>query len=113
LLTGALVLLSIALLWQTRSQHIKRPAALSEVDDDDAMLIEDPSRLRLGLFLAILVGYALIMPYAGFLLTTVLLGVLMLTIVFRALSVTNFIAVLVLTGFSYWLFARVLSILLP
>ncbi len=113
LLTGALVLLSLALLWQSRFQHIKRPAVLAEADDDDAMLIEDPSRVRLGLFLAILVGYALIMPYAGFLIATVLLGVLLLTIVFRAFSVTNLVAVVVLTGFSYWLFARVLHILLP
>lgn len=113
LLTGALVLLSFALLWQSRFQHIKRPSALVEVDDEDAMLIEDPSRLRLGLFLAILVGYALIMPYVGFLIATALLGVLMLTIVFRAFSVINLLAVVALTGFSYWLFARVLNILLP
>ncbi len=113
LLTGALVLLSIALFWQNRFQQIKRPAALSEGDDDEALLIEDPSRLRLGLFLAILVIYALTMPYIGFLIATIALGVLLLAVVFRSVSLVNFIAVLALTGFSYWLFARVLSIPLP
>lgn len=110
-LVGVLVLLSGVLLWQARSSGSSGGAVPDA--EKDARLVEEPSIRRLGLVLVMLLAYLLMMPYAGFVVSTVLLGVSLQIVVFRASWIKSIVISVVISGLTYWLFAVFLGVLLP
>ncbi len=113
LMVGVLVLLSLVLLWQSLARQQGAVVRHIDPDEDDARLIESPSLRRLGVFLVMLLAYLLVMPVAGFLLSTALFGLALQVVIFRASWIVSAGVSVLVAGASWWLFNDLLAIPLP
>lgn len=111
LLTGALVLLSLVLLGQALSSRRGGGGAL-EVEED-ARVIEEPSYRRLALLLGMVLVYLVVMPYVGFVVSTVALGIALQMVIFRVSWMKSILISVFVSGMSYLVFAVLLGVLLP
>ncbi len=116
-LTAVLTLLALVIF--ARALVAARPGASApagadaEEDPEDARLVEAPSLARLGVLLALLVVYLLLMPRVGFLVATVAFGVAVQALIFRSRLLSGAIVAVAMAGLGYWIFASLLDVPLP
>lgn len=105
-----LTVLAVLVLWDgVRSAG---PEAASS-EDDDVLLVEEPSKARLGLAVLLLFAYLVAMPFIGFPIASVALGIVLQILIFRTRWWMAAVTTLVITGLAYWVFDKFLQIPLP